>query len=62
MDRLDKIDISPGQVELAIRAVQVDNIQFQVNIYSFIWMGWTSALARWSSPPGLFKLITFSSR
>jgi hypothetical protein len=38
---MDGLDISPGQVELAIKAVQTDNIQFQVNIYSFIWIGWT---------------------
>jgi hypothetical protein len=31
-DRVLGLDISPGQVELAIKAVQADNIQFQVNI------------------------------
>jgi hypothetical protein len=29
---MDGLDISPGQVELAIKPVQADNIQFQVNI------------------------------
>ncbi len=33
---MDGLDIRHGQVELAIKAVQADSIQFQVNIWLYM--------------------------